>query len=189
MSWITHTNYLLRCLHLLEADINDQVGPDINAVFNNLRDKTNRVKESGGTIYFIGNGASASMASHFSADIAKNARVKTHVFTDLSLMTAFANDLSYEDVFSEPLKQYMSSNDMLVAISSSGESPNILKAAGVVKEKGADIMTLSAMSPNNSLRKMGFLNFYLPAETYGMAETGHSAILHYWVDLLTGDER
>ena len=83
---------------------------------------TRELRDAGRTIYFVGNGASASMASHFSADLAKNAQVHTQVFTDPSLVTAIGNDMGYEHVFSEPLRRRGQPGDMLVAISSSGRS-------------------------------------------------------------------
>lgn len=143
------------------------------------------VRENRKTIYFIGNGASASMASHFAADMAKNARVHTQVFSDLALITAIANDMGYENVFSEPLKRRMDSQDMLVAISSSGNSPNIVSAVNAALSLEGTVITLSAMRPDNPLRRQGKLNFYVPADTYGLAETCHAAILHHWMDLVS----
>lgn len=142
------------------------------------------VRDRSGTIFMIGNGASASMASHFSADLAKNAGMHTEVFSDLSLVTAISNDLGYEHVFAEPLRQRGKKSDMLVAISSSGKSKNILSAVDVGRSLGLVIVTLSAMNPENPLRKTGFFNVYVPVNTYGLAESCHAAILHYWMDLV-----
>jgi len=133
-------------------------------------------------IYLIGNGASASMASHFAADLTKNADLHTQVFTDTSLITAVANDLSYDMVFVAPLHRRLKAGDMVVAISSSGNSANVLKAAEFAAARKAMVVTLSAMQPDNALRQLGALNFWLPADTYGLAETGHAAILHHWMD-------
>jgi D-sedoheptulose 7-phosphate isomerase len=132
--------------------------------------------------YLIGNGASASMASHFAADLAKNGGLRTQTFTDLSLLTAVANDISYDEVFAEPLRLFAEDGDMLVAISSSGRSPNILKGVAVARQRGASVVTLSAKSADNPLRGLGDLNFYLPASTYSLAETAHAAVLHHWMD-------
>lgn len=160
----------------------EKLAPDM--VFVRWKDFTLGVRKAGKTVYLIGNGASASMSSHVAADLAKNAHVHTEVFSDLSLITAIANDLGYEEVFAEPLRRRMNHGDMLVAISSSGQSPNILRAVREAKDRGGIVITLSAMRPDNALRSMGTLNFYVPAETYGMAETCHAAILHYWIDLM-----
>jgi D-sedoheptulose 7-phosphate isomerase len=156
---------------------------DIEAAFALWADWTIQIKEQKRTIFLIGNGASASMASHVAADLAKNARVHTEVFTDLALLTAIANDLSFQEIFSEPLKRRLVPGDMVGAISSSGRSPNILQAAETTKKHGGKVVSLSAMDSDNSLRRLGDLNFYIPAQTYGMAETCHTAILHYWIDL------
>ena len=136
----------------------------------------------GGCAFFAGNGASASMASHFSTDIAKNAGVRSMVFTDPSLMTCVGNDFSYEDIFAEPLSWHMRPGDMAVLVSSSGNSPNVVKAARRARELGGTVVTLSAMRPDNALRALGDLNIYVPAQSYSHAETSHAAILHHWVD-------
>lgn len=136
----------------------------------------------GGCAYFAGNGASASMASHFSADIAKNAQVRAMVFTDPALLTCVGNDYCYEDVYSEPLSWYLRSGDMVVLVSSSGNSPNVVKAAERARDLGGYIVTLTAMRPDNMLRSLGDLNIYVPAQSYSHAETSHAAILHHWVD-------
>ena len=133
-------------------------------------------------VFLIGNGASSSMASHIAADLCKNGKVATRCFTDASLLTALANDIGVEEMFAEPLRRQASKGDILVCISSSGKSPNILRAVDVAKEKQLYVVTLSSMSPENPLRKLGNLNAYIPADTYGFAETAHAAILHYWVD-------
>lgn len=143
---------------------------------------TEYVRQTERVIYLIGNGASASMASHFAADLAKNADLHAQVFTDVSLMTAVANDISYDMVFVVPLRRRLKPGDMLVAISSSGNSPNVVKAAEFAASRQAMVVTLSAMQSENALRRSGMLNFWLPADTYGMAETGHAAILHHWMD-------
>jgi D-sedoheptulose 7-phosphate isomerase len=137
-----------------------------------------------GTIFLIGNGASASMASHFAADLAKNAHIRTEVFTDLALITAISNDIGYREVYSEPLRRRALPDDMLVAISSSGRSPNILDAVAVARSSDMRVVTLSAMSPENPLRRAGDLNLFIPGCTYGQAETGHAAILHHWMDMV-----
>ena len=124
------------------------------------------------------------MASHFAADMVKNTGIRTIVFTDLALITALANDFAFEEVYSKPLGWFMKRGDMLVAISSSGNSPNIVRAVEAAKKIGAMVVTLSAMKGDNAIRKVGELNFYVPAESYGLAETAHAAILHYWMDLV-----
>lgn len=150
--------------------------------FGLWREWTRELRGARRVCFLVGNGASASMASHISADLAKNAFVHTQVFSDLSLITAMANDISYDAVYSEPLRARGNPADMLVAISSSGRSPNIIRAAETARGLGMTVVTLTAMDEDNPLRSAGDLNAYVPAMTYGHAETCHAAILHTWMD-------
>ena len=134
--------------------------------------------------YFVGNGASASLASHFSSDLAKSAGVHTQVFSDPALLTAVANDCGYDDVFVEPLVRMGNPGDLLVAISSSGQSHNVLRAAEKARDMGLTVVTLSSMGDTNPLRALGDLNAYVPGVLYGHSETCHAAVLHYWMDLV-----
>ena len=145
---------------------------------------TEKARSADKNVFLIGNGASASMASHLSADLAKNAALLTMTFTDLSLVTALGNDDGYDTVFSSPIRWRGRPGDMLVAISSSGGSPNILKACEAAREKEVTIVTLSGFKADNPLRSLGDLNFYVAADTYGNAESSHAAILHHWADVL-----
>lgn len=180
--WHEYIGELTAILHRLS--VRDARGRDMSAEAGFCRWKamTLHIRQRRGTIFMIGNGASASMASHLAADLAKNARLHTEVFSDLSLITAISNDMGYEHVFSEPLSRRARPGDMLVAISSSGRSPNILAAVRVARKCRLNIVTLSAMKAGNPLRKCGVLNVYVPAATYGFAESCHAAILHHWMD-------
>ncbi len=183
-SWLDKTIELQECLQKMSVRDHscNELAPDV--AFQRMEIATYKMRANRGTIYLIGNGASASMASHVAADLAKNAHVHTQVFTDLSLITSVANDLCYEEIFAEPLQRRMVKDDMLVAISSSGKSPNIVRAVRKALELGGLVVTLSAMGADNPMRALGSLNFYVPANTYGLAETCHAAILHYWIDLV-----
>ncbi len=146
--------------------------------------RCNKLKAHKRQLFLIGNGASSSMASHFATDIIKNSGIRAMTFTDASLLTAVSNDISFEDVFAEPLNWQGKKGDMLVAISSSGNSGNIVKAIQLAQKKNIRVVTLSAMSKNNTIRSMGDLNFYIEAKSYGLAESGHAVILHHWMDML-----
>lgn len=135
-----------------------------------------------GKVIYIGNGGSASIAGHMAADLWKNGGIKTLCFNDPSLLTCLANDLGYENVFSAPTESYAEKGDVFVAISSSGKSPNILKACGAALKKGCVLMTFSGFAPDNPLRSMGKLNFYVASPVYGVVETAHSAFCHAVVD-------
>lgn len=143
-----------------------------------------KLRDSGNCLYCIGNGASASMASHYAADIGKNGRIRAFTFTDAALLTAIGNDISFEQIYAQPLLRSATEHDMLLTISSSGNSLNIIAAIKAATEIGMHVVTLSAMRPDNKCRSLGMLNIYVPAGTYGLAETAHSAILHHWTDML-----
>jgi D-sedoheptulose 7-phosphate isomerase len=182
MNWSSNINKIEECLQLLSVSGSDTKDIPVDEAFSMWIDLTMSIREKKKTIFLIGNGASASMASHVAADLAKNGHVHTEVFSDLSLITAIANDISYDEVFAEPLRRRMRKGDMVVAISSSGRSNNVLRATDEAKKSEGVVVTLSAMGPDNPLLKKGLINFYVPAVTYGLAETSHAAILHYWID-------
>jgi len=137
----------------------------------------------GGIVYVIGNGGSAGIASHFSADLIKSLGVPSQTFYDSNLMTCLSNDWGYENVFSYPLEKLMKPQDLLVAISSSGKSPNIIKAAEVALSKKGSLITLSGFGEDNPLRKLGNLNFWINRCDYGLVETAHFFLLHTIIDL------
>ncbi len=141
-------------------------------------------RDRGGIVYVVGNGGSAGIASHFHTDLLKGLEIPSQTLYDSNLITCLGNDYGYEHIFSSPLKLMMTPRDMLVAISSSGKSPNILNAAQVAKEKGANVLTLSGFQADNPLRKLGHLNCYLGCTEYGLVEIGHSFLLHTITDYL-----
>lgn len=182
LGWNTQADALSECLTGLCVTSDQHHAVDCDEAFDLWCEAAEEVRQADRVIYLIGNGASSSMASHYAADLAKNADLHTQVFTDTSLMTAIANDIAFDMVFVVPLERRLRPGDMVVAISSSGNSPNVVKAAEFAVSRNATLVTLTAMQPTNTLRQLGTLNFWLPADTYGMAETGHAAILHYWMD-------
>lgn len=133
-------------------------------------------------IFFIGNGGSNSISSHMYEDFGKMGRFETFAFSDPALITCYANDYGYENALAEWLKLYFKKDDLLIAISSSGNSPNILNAVNTASEKGGKVISLSGFKPENKLRTRGNLNFYVPYESYGIVECYHQVILHVILD-------
>lgn len=146
-------------------------------------DTSKTVRDQNGVFFFIGNGASATMSEHMSHDCFQNANMLTQTCSETSHITAVANDLSYDDVFSYRISKTASDKDMLIAISSSGNSPNIIKAVKTAKSIGAFVVTITGKSLNNQTRLLGDLNFYVPLDTYGMVESAHAMLLHCWLDI------
>ena len=136
-----------------------------------------------GIVYVIGNGGSAGIASHFSNDLMKALGIPSQTLYDTNLMTCLSNDLGYENVFSYPLQKLLKPNDLLIAISSSGKSKNILNAAEVALSRKAALVTLSGFLAENPLRRMGQLNFWIDRSDYGLVETAHFFLLHTIIDL------
>lgn len=154
--------------------------------FDDLCNLSTELAENGMQKYFVGNGASAAFANHMALDWSKNGGVPSHSFSSSPFLTAMGNDLGFDEVFSAPLGYYAKKGDLLVTVSSSGNSANIINSIEAARERGAGVVTFSGLKPNNQSRKMGDLNFYVPAKTYGIVECAHQVLLHVWLDKYMG---
>ncbi len=134
------------------------------------------------TLYFIGNGGSAAISVHMTSDFLKNGGIRTHSMHDPAVLTCLGNDFSFDEIFSRQLDLVAEEQDVLVAISSSGRSQNILHAVETAKNKGCKIVTLSGFRQDNPLRRMGDINIYVPSMKYGIVESIHNMILQQVVD-------
>ena len=142
--------------------------------------------DNGNRLFFIGNGGSAGISSHMATDYSKNGGMRASALTDGSTITCLANDYGYEHVFEKQLEWHARPGDILIAISSSGRSKNILNAVKAARECGCVVYTFSGFTSDNPLRAMGDLNFYLANKEYGFVEVGHLAILHTVLDIQMG---
>ena len=140
------------------------------------------IKQNKG-IFIIGNGGSASIASHVSVDFAKVARVRSSTFNNANLITCFANDYKYENWVTEAIKAYCDRKDLIILISSSGTSKNIVNAAKYCKKNKINLITLSGFNKNNPLSKLGSINFYINSTNYNFIEMSHHIILLSIVDI------
>lgn len=140
--------------------------------------------KNGGKVLFIGNGGSASIASHMAIDFWKNAGIRALAFNDSSLLTCISNDYGYKHVFEKPIEMFSNAGDVLFAISSSGKSENILRGIVAAKGKGLKILAFSGFAKDNPLRKLGDINFYVPSAQYGHVEIAHLFICHCLVDAI-----
>jgi D-sedoheptulose 7-phosphate isomerase len=141
---------------------------------------------AGNKLIFVGNGGSAAIASHMATDYSKNGGVRALALNDASLLTCLGNDLGYEHVFAKQIELHARAGDLVIAISSSGRSPNILKAVDAATAAGCTVVTLSGFSPDNPLRRKGRWNFYVASDRYGFVEIGHLTICHAVLDFLCG---
>lgn len=145
-----------------------------------------KAHESGNKIMFIGNGGSAGIASHLAIDFSKNGGLRSQSFNDAAALTCLGNDFGYENVFSKQVDIHARKGDVLVAISSSGQSPNILQAVEAARSRGCQIISYSGFSEDNQLRRRGDVNFYVRSDQYGFVETAHLVLCHSILDLQMG---
>lgn len=135
-------------------------------------------------IYTIGNGASASIAQHWACDFTKGCKkggMRPRVISlaaNIPLMTAISNDISYDDVYAFQLEALGQEGDVLVAISSSGNSPNVVKAIEAAKEKNIKTIALTGFSPVNKCAQLADISIHVDCQEYEAAEDVHQAIMH-----------
>jgi D-sedoheptulose 7-phosphate isomerase len=141
-----------------------------------------RVTDQGNKVIFAGNGGSAAIASHMATDYSKNGGLRAWSMNDASMLTCLANDYGYDQVFAKQIEFHGRPGDLLVAISSSGKSANILAAVTAARKLGCSVLTMSGFAPDNPLRATGDMNLYLNSTSYGFVEIGHLALCHAIVD-------
>jgi len=139
-------------------------------------------RTEGAKVLLIGNGGSAAIVSHLQNDLCDSVGVRAMVFNEPPFLTAVANDHGYETFFEQAVKLWAADGDLLVAVSSSGKSKNILRAVREMRTKQTRVVTLSGFEPDNPLRSLGDINFYVPSKAYGVVETAHGVLGHYLSD-------
>jgi D-sedoheptulose 7-phosphate isomerase len=152
----------------------------VNEVLGAMKDLRGR----GGRLYLVGNGGSAGVASHAVTDFLNVGKLRASTLHDPSLLTCMSNDYGYDVAFARILSIVASQGDMLVAISSSGQSANIRNAAAEMRKLRGMVVTLSGFRLDNPLRSLGDFNFWLDSIDYGMVEVGHQFLLHNLADRL-----
>jgi len=164
---------------------NGELLPIEDAVINagkRMREAHNQGKK----VIFIGHGGSAGICSHMATDYSKNGGIRSMAMNDGSVLTCLGNDYGYEHVFEKQIEWHAHENDILVAISSSGASANILNGVAAGRRAGCFVISLSGFGADNPLRQTGDLNFYLANPNYGFVEVGHLVILHSILDIQMG---
>jgi D-sedoheptulose 7-phosphate isomerase len=182
-------NYFLTLSDLLcRVEVTTKAGEhlDFAAVATTLVARARATHAAGDKLIFIGNGGSAAIASHMATDYSKNGGVRALALNDSSMLTCLGNDLGYERVFAKQVELYARKGDLVIAISSSGRSANILNAVDAALEAGCTVATLSGFTPDNPLRRKGEWNFYVASDRYGFVEIGHLTICHAVLDFLCG---
>ena len=163
----------------------------------NALDEKNLIKSSnifkncnkkGGKIIFIGNGGSAATSSHASVDLTKNAKIKSINFNEADLITCFSNDFGHDKWMEKALEFYAEKKDIIILISTSGKSQNILNAAKYCKKKNIKMITFSGFDKNNRLIKINNhgINFWVNSNSYNHIEIVHHAYILSIVDKIIG---
>ena len=154
-----------------------------NKVFNFIK-LCKKIKKNKKKIVIVGNGGSAAIASHFSVDMTKVGGIRCINFNESDLLTCFSNDYGYENWVVNALKFYADRGDMVILISSSGKSKNIVNAAKYTKKNGLKLITFSGFSKNNSINKLGHINFHVQSKNYNHIENIHQFLLLTAVDFV-----
>ncbi|RYD36234.1 MAG: SIS domain-containing protein [Verrucomicrobiaceae bacterium] len=143
---------------------------------------------AGGSVYVMGNGGSASTATHMACDLSKGPTppgrqglVVWSLTDNPALLTAIANDLAYDEIFAQPILSRMRSNDVLIAVSASGNSPNLIKGIKAARQKGCRIIALTGFH-GGYLKDNSDIVLHATESTYGPVEDAHLIINHYFVE-------
>lgn len=172
---------------LRDAEVTDRKGKPVplEEGCNWLRSSAHAAHDEGNKTIFIGNGGSAGIASHLAIDFSKRG-LRSLAFNDAAALTCLGNDFGYENVFSQQIDFHARPGDLLIAISSSGRSPNILAAVEAARARDCAVATFSGFTDENELRQSGDVNFYIRSREYGFVEVAHLALCHAVLDIDMG---
>ena len=159
---------------------------DMAEAVNQVMLLARRTHAAGNKLIFVGNGGSAAISSHMATDYSKNGDVRAMALNDASMLTCLGNDLGYERVFAKQIELYARADDLVIAISSSGRSANILNGVKAARAAKCAVVTFSGFASDNPLRRLGDLNFYINSDRYGFVEIGHLTICHAILDFICG---
>jgi D-sedoheptulose 7-phosphate isomerase len=155
---------------------------------NDLGEALFRAYRNNKQVFILGNGGSSSTASHMAADLAKNTigpNMKRFRIVSLNdnaaIMTALANDIGYEHVFSEQLTNLIQAGDVLIVVSASGNSPNVLQAMRYARSHSAEVVGLLGFD-GGAAASLSDISLIVPSDHYGVIEDVHLIINHILVD-------
>lgn len=153
--------------------------------FCNLLKKVNKNK---GKVILFGNGGSASIASHVATDFIKNAKIKAVCLNEPSYLTCLANDFGYEKWIAKSIEFYCDKKDLVILISSSGNSLNMINAAKFCKQKKIKLVTFTGQSNRNRIKIINSknINFWIDSYAYNHIELAHLFLLLSSVDMIIG---
>jgi D-sedoheptulose 7-phosphate isomerase len=174
--------------HLARARVTSGAGEplDMGEAVNQMMALARRTHAAGNKLIFVGNGGSSAIASHMATDYSKNGDVRAMALNDTAMLTCLGNDLGYDRIFAKQIELYARADDLVIAISSSGRSANILNAVKAARAAECSVVTLSGFTADNPLRRLGDINFFIASDRYGFVEIGHLTICHAILDFICG---
>lgn len=179
--------YFSRLHHLLSGVAVSAFGAEQLSAEEGVRKAVELIasaKLNSGKVIVVGNGGSASIASHMALDLWNAAGVKSLTFNESSQLTCLSNDYGYEQAFSKALEMFGEENDVLIAISSSGRSQNIINAVRTSRDIGLKVISYSGFCKQAPLVTVSDLNFFIDSDEYGCVEVAHMALTHHLTDVL-----
>tara|TARA_Y100000589_G_scaffold276646_1_gene271239 strand:- start:1208 stop:1774 length:567 start_codon:yes stop_codon:yes gene_type:complete len=151
-----------------------------------FRDCIKDTIKSNGKLYFVGNGASASLCSHAATDFTKQAKIEAHAFNDHNLITALSNDYGYENWVSKAIEYYVKPCDRIIFISVSGNSPNLVNGLKYAKKENISTASLTGSNPNNFLNINSDCFIWVDSKSYNIVESIHTIYITLIIDLFIG---
>lgn len=142
------------------------------------------VKKNKKKVIIVGNGGSAAMASHVCVDLTKMCKIRSINFNEADLLTCFSNDYGYENWTWRAISFHADKKDLVICISSSGESKNIINAAQFAKKIGCKVVTLTGFNKTNNVKKIGHVNLWTNSKNYNFIEMIHHTWLLSIVDMI-----
>ena len=158
--------------------------PGVNTQLIELSQWIVQANKAGKKTIFVGNGGSAAMSSHCAVDFTKTANIRAINFNEADLITCFANDYGYENWVQKALEFYADPGDVIVLISSSGKSPNMVNGAKYAASKGFNLATVTGFSADNPMRSLGKINLWVDSTGYNIVENTHIIWLLAVCDLI-----
>tara|TARA_B100000035_G_scaffold315159_1_gene334173 strand:- start:2715 stop:3287 length:573 start_codon:yes stop_codon:yes gene_type:complete len=169
-----------------KADINNLVNQLQNDKIIDLKNKIIDIKRKKRKVYIFGNGGSASTANHITVDLTKNAKIKSISASNDNLISCFSNDYSFDDWMTKYADYFIEKGDLVILLSVSGNSKNIVNLAKYCKKKKILFYSLTGLKKNNKLNNLSKYKIWINSKSYNQVEVIHFMILAIVVDLIIG---
>ena len=171
------------------TEFNGKINPNNSLTFIEFKEELLKVKSNNSKVILFGNGASNTIADHASIDFTNLIGLKCISLNSSGLLTAFSNDFGYDRVLERYLYFNLDKNDLLVLISSSGESPNVINGATFANEKGNKIVTFTGFKESNTLKSKGDINFWVNSTNYNIVESIHNLWIVTLAEIIAKDNK